>query len=242
MSVLDEVDEFKKQSENAESVEPVSMTMEAEETLPEPAEPVSPMVAQVEATDIVKDSLKEAMTEQAKTGAKDIKSLTRDLTYMKGASDLQSNEKFTSNYQKVLAEQLIKDLQDEGKRAAIQQAAKKQEARNIRNQAFYDGCRPVFKMLNIDEAYGLVPMILTVVVLMLPFLGISFVRFVINSINSLFTAISKFAKPAFWICTIAIVAMLVIAAAIGLLYLIDAMFGTQIMQFSRDAVNARIPR
>lgn len=228
MGVLDEVEQLKKSRQTPdESASGQLPQTEVEKPL-EPAKTQGP-------TD-VQGAMQQAISERLSEGSKDIKEITRDLTYMKGASDLQDDEKFKDQYQAEIGKQLIQDLKDEGARAAIMEAAKRQQARNIKSQSFYDSCRPIFKMLGIEEAYGVVPMIITVVLLMIPFLLVSLVRFVINAVNSLFVAISKFAKPAFWICTVLIILTITAAVVIAALGLIDTFFGTDIIFKARDVV------
>ena len=160
---------------------------------------------------------------------KDIKGMARDLTFLAGASNLQSNDDFKQEYQAVLGEQLLQDLKDEGKREAIKAAARKQEAKNIRAQAYYDGCKPIFELLGIEKAFGLVPMVITTVLLMLPFLIVSLIRFAINSVNSIFTAIAGFKKPAFWLCTIVVTLVITALVVLAAMWGIDSIFGTHII-------------
>lgn len=192
--------------------------------------PAKPTVAEPlqEATNEAVNKMQDAMTDKIKN-TDNLKELAKDLTYLKGASSLQFDEQFSTQYQAELGKQLVSDLKDEGKRAAIAENAKKIEARNLRNQAFYNGCKPIFDLLGIEAAYGLTPMIITVVLLMVPFLAISIVRFIINSINSIFTAISDFKKPAFWISTILIIAAIAFMVILAVLALIDNLFGTDIL-------------
>lgn len=124
---------------------------------------------------------------------------------------------------------MLADLRDEGKREAIKSAARKQEAKNIRATAYYDGCKPIFELLGIDKAFGLIPMIITTILLMLPFLTVSLVRFVINSVNSIFTAIAGFKKPAFWLCSIVVCLVITALIVLAALWGIDSVFGTSIL-------------
>lgn len=160
---------------------------------------------------------------------KDIKDMARDLTYLAGASNLQTNDEFKDKYQEALGEQLLEDLKSEGKREAIKEAARKQEAKNIRAQAFYNGCKPIFALLGIEEAFGLVAMIITVTLLMIPFLVVSLIRFIINSVNSVFTSIAGFKKPAFWLCTIVVCLVITAAIVLAALFGVDKIFGTHII-------------
>lgn len=179
--------------------------------------------------DEVQENFKKALQKTAEE-TKDIKDLARDLTYIKGASDLQGNATFTEEYNAELGRQLLKGLADEGKKEAIKAAARKQEAQNIRCKMYYDSMRPIFKLLGIDEPFGLIPMIITTVLLMLPFLAVSLVAFMINAVNMLFTAIAKFTKPAYWLCMIVIVGAITIAIVIALLYGIEILFGINILR------------
>ena len=179
--------------------------------------------------DEVQENFKKALLKTAEE-TKDIKDLARDLTYIKGASDLQSSAAFTEEYKAELGKQLLKGLADEGKREAIKAAARKQEAQNIRCKMYYDSMRPIFKLLGIDEPFGLVPMIITTVLLMVPFLLVSLVAFIINAVNKLFTAIANFTKPAYWLCTIVIVGAITIAIVLALLYGIEMFFGIDILR------------
>lgn len=159
---------------------------------------------------------------------KEIKDLAKDLTYLKGASDLQTDDDFRAVYQQELGKQLVSDLKDEGKRQAVVNAARKQEARNIRSQTFYDSMKPIFKTLGIDSPFGLIAMVITSVLLMIPYLMISLVMFVINSINGIFTAIAKFSKPAMWICGIIVCLAITAGVVLSILYGVDVVFGTNI--------------
>lgn len=237
MSVLDEIEQLR-QSQQDQTPEVDNTIKTDTETKPMVAESSSNTIAQVESVQepALDSVIKGAMLNKVKSEEGDIKKLARDLTYMKGASDLQSNDDFTSQYQAELGKQLVQDLKDEGKRQAISDAAKKIEAKNIRNQAFYDGCKPIFRLLGIEEAYGLVPMIITVVLLMVPFLLVSLVRFIINSINSMFVAVSNFKKPAFWICTIIICLVITAVVILLALWAIDSLFGTHILVKAKDIV------
>lgn len=226
MSVIDEVEAFRKHNEEADDAAPLEKTKEPDNK-PDPAEVIA--INSEQATVTVQNTLQHAMESKVQDGKQDIKELARDLTYLKGASDLQADETFKQDYQDELAKQMIRDLQDEGKRAAIQQTAKKAEEKNIRNQAFYDGYAPLFELLGIKKAYGLIPMIVTVVVVMIPFLILSFARFIFNGLNSLFEAISKFVKPAFWLCTTLLIIAITVAGLVGLMALSDLIFGTQII-------------
>lgn len=184
---------------------------------------------QVMQQDAVQEKFRKALQKTAEE-TKDIKDLARDLTYIKGASDLQASAAFTEEYKAELGRQLLKGLADEGKKEAIKAAARKQEAQNLRCKMYYDSMRPIFKLLGIDEPFGLVAMIITTVLLMLPFLLVSLVEFTINSVNKLFAAIAKFTKPAYWLCTIVIVGTITIAIVIALLYGIEIFFGIDILR------------
>lgn len=232
VGVLDEIEALKKhgqlKEEKKEQISKVEgvISQQQEKDIQHP--PVSQEDLPITRPEQIGNVLQEALAGKVKEGA-DLKELAKDLTYMKGASDLQYDEEFSTTYQVELGKQLVKDLKDEGKRAAIAEEAKKIETKNIRNQAFYMGCKPIFDLLGIEAAYGLVPMIITVVLLMIPFLVVSIIRFVINSINSIFTAISGFKKPAFWISTILIIASIAFVVILTLLALIDHLFGTNIL-------------
>lgn len=179
--------------------------------------------------DAVQENFKKALQKTAEE-TKDIKDLARDLTYIKGASELQGSETFTEEYKAELGKQLLKGLADEGKKEAIVAAARKQEAQNIRCKMYYEGMRPIFKLLGIEEPFGLIAMIITTVLLMLPFLLVSLVEFMINAVNKLFTAIAKFTKPAYWLCTIVIVGAITVAIVIALLYGIETFFDVSILR------------
>ena len=79
-------------------------------------------------------------------------------------------------------------------------------------------------------------MIITVVLLMIPFLLVSLVRFAVNSVNSIFTAVAGFKKPAFWICSIIICIVITAAVVLGALWLVDSLFGTHILGTAKDLV------
>lgn len=241
MSAIDEVKAFRERQERELNAETAGESSKydskdtAEEKMPAQRETVAIISRNDEKTTAtVQESLQHAMEQKVAEGGADIKELARDLTYMKGASDLQGDESFKKDYQEELAKQMIKDLQDEGKRAAIQQTAKKLEEKNIRNKAFYESYEPLFKLLSIEKAYGLVPMIVTVVVVMVPFLILSFARFIFNGTNSLFVAIGKFAKPAFLICTTVLIVAIAATALVGLMGLSDWILGTRILDALRS--------
>lgn len=176
----------------------------------------------------VQKELSRAISNKVSQGG-EIKELAKDLTYLAGASNLQTDEDFTQAYQEELGKQLIEDLKDEGKRQAVVNAARKQESKNIRAQSFYNGCKPIFELLGIQEAYGLIPMVVTVILLMLPFLVVSLVRFIFNSINSVATAVAGFKKPAFWLCTTVLCITITAAVVLAALWGIDSIFGTHII-------------
>lgn len=228
MSVLDEVEALKEsQNAKSESQEVNNKPSEAEKPVLTPSKQVADMDANVPAVS-AQEGINKMIAKTVSEG-KDIKGMARDLTYLAGASNLQANEEFKDRYQEVLGEQLLEDLKSEGKREAIREAARKQEAKNIRAQAFYNGCKPIFSLLGIDEAFGLVPMIITVTLLMIPFLIVSLIRFVINSVNSIFTAIAGFKKPAFWLCSIVVCLVITALIVLAALWGIDSVFGTHIL-------------
>ena len=227
MSVLDEVEELKAKHASTTAEECNNQTPTEEEANP------ADNKLQVETTPDVpvvkaQEGLNKMISKTIEEG-KDIKGMARDLTFLAGASNLQSNDDFKQEYQTVLGEQLLQDLKDEGKREAIKAAARKQEAKNIRAQAYYDGCKPIFELLGIEKAFGLVPMVITTVLLMLPFLIVSLIRFAINSVNSIFTAIAGFKKPAFWLCTIVVTLVITALVVLAAMWGIDSIFGTHII-------------
>ena len=227
MSVLDEVEELKAKHASTTAEECNNQTPTEEEANP------ADNKLQVETTPDVpvvkaQEGLNKMISKTIEEG-KDIKGMARDLTFLAGASNLQSNDDFKQEYQTVLGAQLLQDLKDEGKREAIKAAARKQEAKNIRAQAYYDGCKPIFELLGIEKAFGLVPMVITTVLLMLPFLIVSLIRFAINSVNSIFTAIAGFKKPAFWLCTIVVTLVITALVVLAAMWGIDSIFGTHII-------------
>lgn len=227
MSVLDEVEELKAKHASTTAEECNNQTPTEEEANP------ADNKLQVETTPDVpvvkaQEGLNKMISKTIEEG-KDIKGMARDLTFLAGASNLQSNDDFKQEYQTVLGEQLLQDLKDEGKREAVKAAARKQEAKNIRAQAYYDGCKPIFELLGIEKAFGLVPMVITTVLLMLPFLIVSLIRFAINSVNSIFTAIAGFKKPAFWLCTIVVTLVITALVVLAAMWGIDSIFGTHII-------------
>ena len=205
MSALDEIEALRKQREemtkaNEEKEEDTQIDTTVEEQpamtgeITEPTDNQEVMLP----NKAVQEGIAKAINDKVEQGG-EIKDLAKDLTYLAGASNLQRNDDFKEAYEQALGKQLIEDLKDEGKRQAIANAAKKQETKNIRAQSFYNGCKPIFELLGIEEAYGLVSMIITVILLMIPFLVVSLIRFVFNSINSIATAVAGFRKPAFWL-------------------------------------------
>lgn len=206
MSILEEVEALKSEQVKEEPIENIPMVKE----------------------NTVQAGLERAIGKTIQDG-KEIKDLAKDLTYLKGASDLQENDTFKEVYQAELGKQLVNDLKDEGKRQAVVNAARKQEARNIRSQAFYNSMEPIFKTLGIDKPFGLAAMVITSILLMLPYLVVSLIMFVINSINNIFTAIAKFSKPAMWICGAIVCLAITAAVVLSLLYGVDNIFGTNIL-------------
>ena len=228
MSVLDEVEALKEsQNAKSEQVEVTNNSTPEDKPLPTQSQTVADIDANLPAVS-AQEGINKMIAKTVSEG-KDIKGMARDLTYLAGASNLQANDEFKDRYQEVLGEQLLEDLKSEGKREAIREAARKQEAKNIRAQAFYDGCKPIFSLLGIEEAFGLVPMIVTVALLMIPFLIVSLIRFVINSVNSIFTAIAGFKKPAFWLCSIVVCLIITSLIVLAALWGIDSVFGTHIL-------------
>lgn len=171
----------------------------------------------------------QGMIQKTIESGKEMKDLAKDLTYLAGASSLQENDEFKDVYQEVLGKQLVEDLKDEGKRQAVINAARKQEAKNIRATAFYDSCRPIFELLAIKQAFGLIPMAITVAMLLAPFLAVSFIRFIFNSVNSIAEAVAGFKKPAFWLCTMILCVTLTAAVVLLALWGVDTIFGTSIL-------------
>lgn len=228
MSVLDEIEKYKETHDAQPEQERANIKPQEEE---KPLQDTSLPVANPDANAPVlsaQEGLNKMISKTISEG-KDIKGMARDLTYLAGASNLQGNDEFKDKYQEVLGEQLLKDLEDEGKREAIKEAARKQEAKNIRAQAFYDGCKPIFSLLGIEQAFGLMSMIITVGLLMIPFLIVSLIRFVINSVNSIFTSIAGFKKPAFWLCTIVVCLVITALIVLAALWGVDSVFGTHIL-------------
>ena len=235
MSALDEFEALKKSREETpemqdEIVEDNQSTTPPEEDTPKQAK-MAVMTTEQEVmlpNKAVQEGLSKAISNKVDKGG-EIKDLAKDLTYLAGASNLQGNDDFRSAYEQELGKQLIEDLKDEGKRQAVVNAARKQESKNIRAQSFYDGCKPIFELLGIQEAYGLLPMIITVILLMIPFLLVSLVRFVFNSINSIATAVAGFKKPAFWLCSIVLCLTITAAVVLAALWGVDSLFGTHIL-------------
>lgn len=225
MTVLEEIEGMKKEREEREIKEGTEENIKQEEKFENNA---LKQEINTNNTTTVQAGLNKMITKTFDDG-KDIKGMARDLTYLAGASNLQSDDDFNEQYSKVLGEQLLKDLKDEGKREAIKSEARKQEAKNIRAKAYYEGCKPIFKLLGIEESFGLIPMVITTVLLMIPFLVVSIIRFIINSINSIFASIAEFKKPAFWLCSI--VVCLIVTALIVFLVIfgLDKLFGVKIL-------------
>lgn len=224
MTVLEEVEALKKQQEQAQQEQPLA-----------PAEANNSVQTVPTTQQTVQEELQKAIKDKVK-GSSDIKSMAKDLTYLLSASNLQGNEEFTSGYETELGKQFLQELKDEGKRQAIIDAARTQEARaiktkarNERAQAFYDGVKPIFKLLNIEEPFGLLPMLITVILLMIPFLLVSLIRFVFNSINSIALAVAGFKKPALIICTTLLCILVMAGIGLGIVWGIDQVFGTHII-------------
>lgn len=227
MGVLEEVEKFKQQQAgNGQQV----TKAEAPENTPAPV----PQTATAE-DNVLHSAIVGAMTERAKTPG-ELPEVAKDLTYLKGTGDLQNDTQFQDRYREELAKQLVQDLKDKGELASLGQDVNKQRARNERSLQFYEGCKPIFELLGINAPFGLVPMIVTIVLLMIPFLVVSFVRFVFNSMNSIFLAIAGFRKPAFYLCSIILTVVITGALILGLIWCIDMVFGTQMMAGARDAM------
>lgn len=158
----------------------------------------------------------------------------REILNITSMSNLLTNEEFVKDYQEVQKKQIIEDLKREGKIDAIKSAAKKQENRNLRNLAFYNAFKPFFEnFMGIDESFGLIPMILTVLIFYVPYILISLVLTVVEyaftGINKIFAAISQFKKPAKALCLTILWIAFTIAIVLGLIYGAQRLFHFKII-------------
>lgn len=228
MSVLDEVEELKSKNTKQDSEEDLKEQTPKEEDETRAGQSLTVQDNDSKQLTTAEEGFNKMIGKTINEGH-GIKEMAKDLTYLAGASNLQNDDDFRGQYQQQLGKQLLTDLKDEGKRDAIKAAAKKQTEKNIRAEAYYDGCKPIFELLGIDKAFGLTPMIITTVLLMIPFLLVSLIRFVINSVNSIFTSIAGFKKPAFWLCSIVVILVITACVVLAALWGVDAIFGTHII-------------
>jgi len=176
----------------------------------------------------VTENLNRAIT-KAVDNTNNVRQMTRDLTYLKGASDLQTNEKFNKQYQTELAGQLLSDLKNEGTRQAIIDEAKKLEARNLRNEAYYNGFADMFRMMKIGAPFGLIPMIIMTVFILPIYLIFKVCDFIFNAINELLLTIADFGKVAKAFCVTIIIIALTVLLLLGVMWLINLFTGIDLL-------------
>lgn len=154
----------------------------------------------------------------------------KELLNVTSMANLMGNEDFVKSYQEEQKKQIINDLKEQGKLDAIKKASEKQTARNLRNDAFYKAFKPFFEnFMGIKEAFGLFPMIITVIIFYTPYILLSLVmtvlKFTFTGINEVFAAILEFKKPARALCMtllwLAISICIVIALIYGAQYLFN---------------------
>lgn len=206
--------------------------------LEKPEEKTKNEVAKVPEEPITEDEARKRFLELFKKDNpeenKTIAEKGRELLNITSMANLMTNEEFVKEFQEVQKKQIIDDLKEQGKLDAIKSAAKKQENRNIRNAAFYNAFKPFFKnFMGIDEHFGLIPMIVTVLIFYIPYILISLVLTVVEytftGINNIFEAITKFQKPAKALCLTVLWIVFTIAIVLSLLYGAQALFGFKII-------------
>lgn len=154
----------------------------------------------------------------------------KELLNIASMASLFTNNEFIEEYQKQQKATIIKDLKDTGKAEAIKNAAKKQEARNLRNAALFNAFKPFFKgFMHQEDPFGLIPMGLCILIFFPVYLIITLIlgtiRYTLEKINDVFTALAGFTKPAQAIGTTAVVIALCGALILGLLYALQLIFG-----------------
>lgn len=153
----------------------------------------------------------------------------KELFGVSSLANLMLNPDFMKAYQEEQQKQMISELKQDGKIEAIKESAKKQENRNLRNAAFYNAFKPFFQdFWGIKEAFGLIPMIVTVVIFYTPYLLISLVvttiQYIFIGVNKIFSAVMEFKKPAKNLCFIVIWTAIAVAVVLGLIYGAQAIF------------------
>lgn len=191
-----------------------------------PEEPITEREAQKKFLELVQ-----------KKGASEEKSIIeqgKELLNVASMSNLMTNEEFVQAYQEEQKKQIIKDLKEQGQLDAIKKASEKQTARNLRNDAFYRAFKPFFKnFMGIDDAFGLIPMIISVLIFYAPYLMLSLVmtvlKFTFKGINEIFAAILEFKKPAKALCMTLLWLGLGICIILALIYGAQALFNFKII-------------
>ena len=158
----------------------------------------------------------------------------RELLGISSMANLMLSDEFINDYQEVQKKQIIDDLKNQGKLDAIKNSAKRQENRNIRNNAFYNAFKPFFEnFMGIKESFGLIPMLVTVIIFYIPYLLISLcmtiVEYTFKGVNKIFAAIIEFKKPAKHLCSIILWLSISIVIILALIYGIQALFHFKII-------------
>lgn len=171
---------------------------------------------------------------KSNTEGKSIVEQGKELLNVSSMANLMTNDDFVNQYQEEQKKQIIKDLKEQGKLDAIKKAAEKQTNRNLRNDAFYNAFKPFFEnFMGIKTAFGLIPMIITVLIFYAPYILLSLVmtvlKFTFKGINEIFAAILEFKKPAKALCLTLLWLAIAICIVLAVIYGAQALFGFKII-------------
>lgn len=174
------------------------------------------------------------LVKQQDNSGKSLAEQGREILNISSMANLVTNEEFVQQYQEEQKKQIIKDLKEQGKLDAIKKAAEKQTNRNLRNDAFYNAFKPFFEnFMGIRVAFGLIPMIITVLIFYAPYLLLSLVmtvlKFTFKGINEVFSAILEFKKPAKALCLTVLWTSIAVAIVLALIYGAQAIFNFKII-------------
>lgn len=205
---------------------------------PAPKQENLPTEHQLEDTSNTEVAAQKKFLELVKNGSnpegKTMVEVGKELLNVASMSNLMTNEEFREAYQEEQKKQIINELKEQGKIEAIKNGAKKQENRNLRNDSFYKAFKPFFKnFMGIDEAFGLIPMLVSVLFFYIPYIIISLVITVIKytfiGVNQIFSAVTEFKKPAKNLCMIIIWLAIAIGIVLALIYGAQALFKFKII-------------
>lgn len=176
----------------------------------------------------------ELVKNKSNTEGKTLVEQGKELLNVSSMANLMTNEEFVQAYQEEQKKQIIKDLKEQGQLDAIKKASEKQTARNLRNDAFYKAFKPFFdNFMGIKDAFGLIPMIITVLVFYAPYILLSLVmtvlKFTFKGINEVFAAILEFKKPAKALCLTLLWLAISVCIILALIYGAQALFNFKII-------------